>query len=141
METTGTFQPEPFGGGRQSGTTDDTKEKAKELTRTARDRAFSAVEQQKTQLSGLLERVAETVQDDRLGGYAADYARRGAELLRRQSADELFQSVRRGFRARPGLVLSACFVAGLALARLAKGGAGGGRHDGARFESERWGEP
>jgi hypothetical protein len=72
----------------------------------------------------LLDRMADTMQDDQLGGYASEYARRGAELLRRQSADELFRSARRAVRSRPGILLGACFVAGLAFARLMKGGMG-----------------
>jgi hypothetical protein len=135
MET-GTQNPQPFGG-RSPGTTGDTKEKAKELTHTARERALSTLDQQKAQLSNLLERVADTTRDDRLGAYASDYARRGAEFLRRQSADELFRSARQEFRSRPGLVLSACFVAGLALARLAKGSAGRGRSFGESWEEGR----
>jgi hypothetical protein len=133
MET-GTQNPQPFGG-RSPGTTGDAKEKAKELTHTARDRALSTLDQQKAQLSSLLERVADTTRDDRLGAYASDYARRGAEFLRRRSADELLRSARQEFRSRPGLVLSACFVAGLALARLAKGSAAGDRSYG-----DSWGE-
>lgn len=132
----GTHHPEPYGHGVESGAAGEAKEKAKELTRTARDRALSVLDEQKGQLSGLLDRVADTMQDDRLGGYASEYARRGAELLRRQSADELFRSVRSGVRSRPGLLLSACFVAGLAVARLMKGSMGdGGR---GRLDSGRW---
>lgn len=131
MET-GTHGSEPYGSGTQH-TTGEAKEKAKELGRTARERALSVVDQQKDQVSGLLDRVADSMQDDRIGGYASDYARRGAEYLRRQSADELLDSVRRGFRTRPGLVLSACFVAGLAFARLVKGTASDG-HDDGRWE-------
>jgi hypothetical protein len=119
MET-GTHQP--FSTPR--GTTDEAKEKAKHLTRTARERALSTLEQQKGQLSSLLERVADAAGDDRLGGYASEYARRAAELLRGRSADEIFQSLRRNVRSRPGLVLSASFVAGLAFARLMKGSMG-----------------
>ncbi len=149
MET-GTQHPEPFSGRPQGGATGEAKEKAEELTRTTRDRALSTLDRQKEQVSGLLERVADAVQDDRLGGYASEYARRGAELLRRQSADELFRSVRRGFRSRPGVVLSACFVAGLAFARLMKGstgnawgersGFGGQRFDAARWRDRGYGE-
>lgn len=140
MET-GSQHPEPFGssGGRpQGGAASDAKEKATELTRTARERALSTLDQQKEQLCGLLERVAETTQDDRLGGYASDYARRGAEFLRRRSTDEILHSVQRSFRSRPGVVLSACFVAGVAFARLVKGSMGDGRSaGGTRFEQER----
>ncbi len=139
----GTHHPDPYGHGMESGAAGEAKEKAKELTRTARDRALSVLEEQKGQLSGLLDRMADAMHDDRLGGYASEYARRGAELLRRQSADELFRSVRRGVRSRPGVLLSACFVAGLAFARLMKGsmGDGGrGRLDEGRFDSGRWAE-
>lgn len=129
----GTHRPDPFRSGtQQPDPTIRAKEDAKQLTRTARERALSALDQQKEQLSGLLERVADTTRDDRLGAYASEYARRGAEFLRRQSADEIFQSVRRGARSRPGVVLSACFVAGLALARFLKGsqrGDGEGGYD------------
>jgi hypothetical protein len=138
MET-GTHDPRPHGSGTQH-TTGEAKEKAKELGRTARERALSVVDQQKDQVSGLLDRVADSMQDDRIGGYASQYARRGAELLRRQSADELFDSMRRGLRARPGLVLSACFVAGLAFARLVKGTASGGPHDDGRWSERGYGE-
>jgi hypothetical protein len=143
MET-GTHHHDPFSGGTSQGTTGEAKEKAKELTRTARDRALSTLDQQKAQLSGLLDRVADTVRDDRLGGYASDYARRGSEFLRRQSADEIYHSVRRNLRSRPGLMLSACFVAGLAFARLMKGSTGdaGWREgfDERRFDTKRWSE-
>ena len=135
----GTHHPDPIR--MPSSTTGEAKEKAKELTRTARDRALSTLDQQKGQLSGLLDRVADTIQDDRLGGFASEYARRGAELLRRQSADEIFHSVRRGVRSRPGVVLSACFIAGLAFARLMKGSTSeGGWGDRERqFDSGRYG--
>jgi hypothetical protein len=145
MET-GTHHPDPFGGARQGHATGEAKEKAKELTRTARDRALSTLDEQKAHLSGVLERVADSVKDDRFGAYASDYARRGAELLRQRSADDMFRSVRHGLRSRPGLVLSACFVAGLAFARLMKGsmderrweeGGPGER----RFDAGRWSEP
>jgi hypothetical protein len=131
MET-GTHHPAAFGGRTDTGATGEAQRKAKELTRTARDRALSSLDQQKGQVSALLERVADTIEDDRLGAYASDYARRGADLLRRSSAQELLDSVRRGLRSRPGLTLSACFVAGLAFARLMKGSMGDG--GGARFD-------
>jgi hypothetical protein len=118
MET-GTQHGDPFAS-RSSGSpaTEDAKQKATELTQTARQRALSTLDGQKEQLSGLLDRVAETAEGDRLGGYASDYARRGAEYLRRHSADEIVGSVRDGIRSRPGLLLSACFVAGLVVARM-----------------------
>ena len=96
------------------------KEKATQLTHTARQRAMSTVDGQREQLGSLLDRIAQSAQGDRLGGFAADYARRGADYLRRHSAEEMFDHLRDGVRARPGLVLSACFVAGLAVARLMK---------------------
>lgn len=133
---------DPFGSGKT--TSGEAKEKAKELSRTARERAMSAVGQGKEQVCSVLERAADSMQDDRLGSYASDYARRGAEFLRRQSPDELLDSARRTLRARPGLVLSACFVAGLAFARLVKGAASDGdeaRYGGRRFDEGRWREP
>jgi hypothetical protein len=124
-------------GGANAG--EEMKEKASQLTRTARERAMSAVDQQKDQVSGLLERVADTVAGDRLGGYAADYARRGADYLRRTSADELYWSVRSGLRSRPGVLLSACFVAGVAIARVMRRD-GGPRWRGTS-ERETWRPP
>lgn len=144
MET-GTHHPEPFGsstGRTESVSTGQAKEKATELSHRVRDRAMATLDQRKEQVCELLERVADGTRDDQLGGYASEYARRGAEFLRRQSADELFDSMRRGFRSRPGVVLSAAFVAGLAFARLMKGsmGAGGGESDERRFDAGRWAE-
>ncbi len=100
--------------------TGELKEKATQLTHSARQRAMSTVDGQKAQLSGLLDKLAQSAEGDRFGQYAADYARRGAEYLRRHSAEELFDNVRSGVRARPGLLLGACFVAGLAIARVMK---------------------
>lgn len=97
------------------------KEKASELGRTARERAMTAIDQQKGEVGGLLDRLADTMEGDRIGGYAADYARRGAGYLRRTSADELWSSARTSLRSRPGLLLGACFVAGLALGRILRG--------------------
>lgn len=96
------------------------KEKASQLTRTARQRAMSTLDGQKAQLGGLLDQVAQTAEGDRVGAYAADYARRGAEYLRSHSAEEMLDHLRAGLRARPGLLLSACFVGGLAFARVLK---------------------
>jgi hypothetical protein len=118
------------GGGAKAG--EQMKEKASQLTHTARERAMSTLDGQKEQLCGLLERVADTMADDRLGGYGADYARRGAQYLRRTSSREIVASVRDGLRARPGVLLSACFVAGLAVARLMRGAA----EDGDRWRGE-----
>jgi hypothetical protein len=115
---------DPFARTSGDPSTEQLKEKASELTHTARERAFSALEQQKSHLCGLLDHVADSVQDDALGEYAADYARRGARFLRGRSSDELARSLRRELRARPGLALSAAFVAGLAFARLLKGASG-----------------
>lgn len=96
------------------------KEKATQLTRTARQRAMSTVDGQKDQIGSLLDRMAQSAEGDRFGQYAAEYARRGADYLRRHSAEELFDDLRAGIRSRPGLLLGACFVAGLAVARVMK---------------------
>lgn len=120
--------------GDRGGATAEAKDKARELTRTARERAFATLDERKGQLSGLLDRMADTMRDDQLGAYASEYARRGADLLRGQSADELFRSARRAVRARPGILLGACFVAGLAFARLMKGSMGADGWGGRRFD-------
>jgi hypothetical protein len=118
------------------------KAKASELTQTARRRAMTTLDQQKTQVCDLLDRVAENIEDDRIGRHAAEYARRGSSYLRGRSADEIFDSVRAELRARPGVLLSACFVAGLAIARVMRGA---GDRDGERAqgawredEASRW---
>ena len=109
-----------------SADTGELKEKATQLTHTARQRAMSTIDQQKDQIGSLLDRLAQSAEGDRFGGYAADFARRGADYLRRHSAEELFDNLRSGIRARPGLLLGACFVGGLAIARVMKGGDSGG---------------
>lgn len=128
--------------GADGGKSAEVKQKASELGQNARSRAMSVLDEQKTQVSGLLDRLADSVQDDRIGSYAAGYARRGAEFLRGRSADDIVSTVGRELRARPGVLLSAAFIAGLAIARVLKGGAGGGewsergRWDGGRFRGE-----
>jgi hypothetical protein len=122
MET-GMHGREPFGRSAMgSDKASEVKQKASDLGHTARSKAMSALDQQKTQVSGLLERLADSVQDDRIGGYAAGYARRGAEFLRGRSSDEIVSTLRRELRSRPGVLLSAAFIAGLAIARVMKGG-------------------
>ena len=117
---TGTTDPRfgPSGDGHGSG--EEMKERATEVTRRARGRAMETIEQRKGELSGLLERMADTMQDDRLGGYAADAARRGAQFLRGRSADEIVSSARSELTARPAAFLSLSFLAGFAIARLAR---------------------
>jgi hypothetical protein len=130
----GTHGGSPYQRG-TSDTTQQVKEKATELTRSARERAVSTVDQQKEQVCEVLERVAKTMEEDRLGGYVAGFARRGADYLRHHSTDELLSSARAGIRSRPGLMLSACFVAGLAIARVMRSGAS---DDGDEWRGERF---
>jgi hypothetical protein len=99
---------------------EEVRREASEVTRTARDRAASSVDEQKQRVSDLLDRLAETAESDRIGRYAAEYARRGAEYLRQRSARDLFASARSQLKSHPEVMLSACFVAGLALARFMK---------------------
>lgn len=108
--------------GSPGATTDpaELKDKATQLTHTARQRAMSTIDGQKEQLGNLLDRIADAAEGDRIGRYAADPARRGAEYLRRHSAEDLFENLRAGIRARPGLLLGACFLGGLAIARAMK---------------------
>jgi hypothetical protein len=128
--------------GADGGKASEVKQKASDLTQNARARAMSALDGQKSQVSGLLDRLADSVQDDRMGSYAAGYARRGAEFLRGRSADEIVSTVGRELRSRPGVLLSAAFVAGIAIARLVKGGSdsGGWREPEAGWrDREGWG--
>ena len=96
------------------------KQRASEVTRKARGRAMDRIDVQKGELSGLLDRLADTMEQDRMGAYAADFARRGAELLRGRSADELVSSARSELTGRPAAFLSLSSLAGFALARLAR---------------------
>lgn len=115
-------EPGALGGtGRGDSSTTQAKEKAKDLGRGARDRALSSVDREKDHVSGLLDRVADSMRDDRIGGYASDYVRRGADWLRGTSSNDLLHSIQRGFRSRPGVVLAAAFASGLVLARVLKG--------------------
>ena len=102
------------GGGAQ----DELKDKATKLTQTARGRAVEAMEQQKGQVCSLLDKVAQNVEGDKVGGYVADFARRGSEYLRRHSADEILSSASTGVRSRPAALVGASFLVGFAAARL-----------------------
>lgn len=105
------------GTGAQGG---EMKEKAQALGEGARRQASRKLDSQKGQLSALLDRVAETMEGDQLGGYAAGYVRRGAELLRGRSTDELVSAAGEGLRSRPAAVVSLAFLAGFAVARMAR---------------------
>jgi len=122
MESGMTGTPDPrFGlSGDGHGAGEEMKERATEVTRRARGRAMETIDERKGELSGLLERMADTIQDDRLGAYAADVARRGAQFLRGRSADELLSSARTELATRPAAFLSLSFLAGFAIARLAR---------------------
>ena len=101
--------------------TDELKDKAQQLTDTARGKAMNALDSNKDQIVSAIEKMADSMKDDPYGRYAAQYARRGADYLRDHSADELITSVRGELRDRPVVVLGACFLAGLAFSRLMKG--------------------
>jgi hypothetical protein len=96
------------------------KDKAQALGEGARRQAARKLDSRKGQLSELLERVAETMDGDELGGFAAGYVRRGAEMLRGRSTDEILSSMRQGLRSRPAAVVGLAFVAGFAMARMAR---------------------
>jgi hypothetical protein len=115
METSGGTA----GFGQDSGTA-QVKDRAAQLASRARGIGEGRIDQQKDQLSNLLDRVADTLQDDRLGGYAAGYVRRGAEYLRGQSARDLLDRTAGEIRNRPALTLGACLLAGFAIARMAR---------------------
>jgi hypothetical protein len=113
---------DPMLGGPSYGRTSDDrmKEKASEVTSKARGQAVGAIDSQKDQVSSLLDKVADAMEGDRIGGYAATYARRGAEFLRSSSADDLMTTARTTARERPAVIVAASFVAGFALARLVR---------------------
>ena len=113
----GMDRPAPGAGTRSP---DDLKDKAQALGDTARGRAMATLDSNKDQLCAAIEKAADAMKDDPYGRHAADYARRGAEYLRSHSADEMLSTARSELRHRPGVVLGACFVAGLAFSRLLK---------------------
>lgn len=100
--------------------TDELKDKAQQLTESARGKAMTALDSNKDQICVAIEKVAEAMQDDPYGRYAAQYVRRGADYLRAHSADEMLSSMRGGMRERPVAILGACFLAGLAFSRMLK---------------------
>jgi hypothetical protein len=104
----------------QGARAEEVKQRASEVSRKARGRAMERIDAQKGELCGLLDRLADTMEQDRMGAYASDYARRGAELLRGRSSDELVSSVRNELTGRPAAFLPLSFLAGFALARLAR---------------------
>lgn len=97
---------------------DELKEKASHLTQTARGRAMSALDQQKGQVCSMLDKVAQNVEDEKVGGYVADFARRGSEYLKNHSADEIFSSATTQLKGRPAALIGPSFLVGFALARL-----------------------
>jgi len=115
---TGGFGSSSPGAGMGQG--QELKDRATQLTHGARRRATERLDSQKGELSSLLDRVAETMEGDRLGGYAAEYVRKGAELLRGRSTDELLTSAGAQLRARPAALVGAAFLAGFAIARMAR---------------------
>jgi len=104
-------------GGEMAG---EMKEKAQALGETARRQASRKLDARKGQVSGLMERLAETMEGDELGGYAAGYVRRGAEMLRSRSTDELVAAAGEGLRRRPAAIVGLAFLAGFAVARFAR---------------------
>lgn len=129
MENRGTGGFGGIGGeaGWSSGTTPGTtgpagemKEKAQALGEGARRQATRRLDSKKGQLSDLLDRLAGTMDGDELGGYAASYVRRGAEVLRGRSTDELIGAASDGIRTRPAAVVGLAFLAGFAIARMAR---------------------
>jgi hypothetical protein len=106
--------------GRDTGEGGELKDKAATLTRTARSRMTETLDSQKGELSSLLEKVAENIQDDRFGAYAADYVRRGAEFLKGRSTDDIVAGAMTQLRTRPSVLVGASFLAGFAMARLAR---------------------
>jgi hypothetical protein len=118
METMGN---EPLGFGSQDERREqEMKDKAGELAEKATQKGAGQLESQKDEVSRLLEKVADAIEDDPLGRHAAGYARRGAEALRGRSARELLSQAGEELRHRPGATLAACLLAGFTLARMAR---------------------
>jgi hypothetical protein len=118
---TGTYDTErttPRIGGSDDRDTEQLKDKATQLTSKARSKAAQELDARKGEICSLLEKMASAVEDERLGSYAADYVRRGAQYLRAHDANELLSSASSRARSNPAAVLGASFVAGLAFARL-----------------------
>jgi hypothetical protein len=127
MENRGMGGTEPTGAGWSAGSSPgageqggDTKAKVQQLGESARRQATRRLDSRKGQLSGLLDRLAETLEDDDLGRFAAGYVRRASDTLRNRSSDEIFSTAGEGLRSRPAIVVGAAFLAGFAIARLAR---------------------
>jgi hypothetical protein len=106
--------------GAGTGQGQEMKEKATQLSHTARRKATERLDSQKGQISSLLDKVADTMEGDQLGGYAAEYVRKGAELLRGRSTDELLSTAGTQLRTHPAALVGAAFLAGFAIARMAR---------------------
>ncbi len=119
METYGGSDPTvgrpSFGGAPQH---DEMADEAAQLGRSARSRAMGALDGQKEQVCAMLDKLADGLEGDRIGGYVADFARRGGDYLRRHSADELLGTAGEELRARPAALVGASFLVGFAAARL-----------------------
>jgi hypothetical protein len=124
METIGTPHGErtaQFGDRGAEPQVDTMKDKATLAGRNVRDRAIEMLDGRKDEVCGLIEQLANTMERDRVGRFASTYVRRGSEYLRHHSAEQILSSARGatgGLRERPAMLLGACFVGGLALARL-----------------------
>lgn len=105
-----------FGGGTDH--SDELRDKASHLTQTARGRAMNALDQQKEQVCSMLEKVAQNVEGEKVGGYVADFARRSSEYLKAHSADEILSSARTQLKGRPAALIGASLLGGFAVARL-----------------------
>lgn len=86
----------------------------------AQSRAIVALDEGKNQVSEALEKIAVALDEsgNRVGGIAADYARRGGEYLRFRSASELWSTTAEGIRSRPAALVGVSLLGGFALARL-----------------------
>jgi hypothetical protein len=86
----------------------------------ARSRAVDTIEEGKDKLCEALDQIASALDqgNNRVGGIAADYARRGCEYLRGRSANELWSTAGQTVRGRPGALVAASFLGGFAISRL-----------------------
>jgi hypothetical protein len=121
MEPTyGTDPMQGRGTGSSTSGTDAIKGQVSAVKDQAQNRAMGALDDGKNQVCEALERIAGALDEsnNRFGGIAADYARRGCDFLRGRSANELWSSASDGIRTRPAALVGVSLIGGFALARL-----------------------
>jgi glycerate kinase len=101
------------------------KEQAKRISGSLKERALSAADGHKGQLADGLHKLAGNLEHEKvegpagqLIGYATSAAERAASALESNSAEELFAQSSAQVKARPGLFIAGCLGLGFLGARL-----------------------